>query len=79
MLIGEDDVSSDVITLGICFSMFVYICAHFFFPLSQRTDVVASSPSFSFPAARAPWRACSQVMKCFNRFPIPKLISLLKF
>ena len=36
MLIGEDDVSSDVITLGICFSMFVYIWVHFCFPLSQR-------------------------------------------
>ena len=25
MLIGRDDVSNDVITLGTCFSMFVYI------------------------------------------------------
>ena len=28
---------------------------------SNSRDVVASSPSFSRPAARAPWRACSQV------------------
>ena len=27
MLIGEDDISNDVITLGTCFSMFVNICA----------------------------------------------------
>ena len=91
MLIGEDDISSDVITMGTCFSMFVYICAHFCFALSRRgatgelkvefklQRLVASSPSFSCPAARVPWRACSQVMKCFNRSPIPKLISLLKF
>ena len=29
MLIGEDDISNDVITLGTCFSMFVYIRARF--------------------------------------------------
>ena len=29
MLIGEDDISNDVITLGTCFSMFVYIRALF--------------------------------------------------
>ena len=28
MLIGGDDISDDVITLGTCFSMFVYICPH---------------------------------------------------
>ena len=33
MLIGGDDISNDVITLGTCFSMFVYICAHFCFAL----------------------------------------------
>ena len=33
MLIGEDDISDDVITLGMCFSMFVYIRAHFRFVL----------------------------------------------
>ena len=30
MLIGEDDISNDVITLGICFSMLVKICACLF-------------------------------------------------
>ena len=29
MLIGGDDISDDVITLGRCFSMFVYIRIHF--------------------------------------------------
>ena len=29
MLIGGDDISNDVITLGTCCSMFVYIRAHF--------------------------------------------------
>ena len=33
MLIGGDDISNDVITLGTCFSMFVYICASFRFAL----------------------------------------------
>ena len=33
MLIGRDDISNDVITLGTCFSMFVYIRARFRFAL----------------------------------------------
>ena len=33
MLISGDDISNDVITLGTCFSMFVYIRAHFRFTL----------------------------------------------
>ena len=33
MLIGGYDISNDVITLGTCFSMFVYIYAHFRFML----------------------------------------------
>ena len=33
MLIGRDDISNDVITLGMCFSMFVYIHARFCFML----------------------------------------------
>ena len=33
MLIGGDDVSNDIITAGMCFSMFVYIHAHFHFAL----------------------------------------------
>ena len=71
MLICEDDISNDIITLGTCFSVFFHI--HFRFALmggnltaqsrgSHRgRDVVACSPSFSRPGARAPRRACSQV------------------
>ena len=33
MLIGRDDISNVVITLGMCFSMFVYIYACFRFAL----------------------------------------------
>ena len=33
MLIGGDDISNDIITLGSCFSMFVYIHAIFHFTL----------------------------------------------
>jgi len=33
MLIGGNDISNDVITLGTCFLMFVYICARFRFAL----------------------------------------------
>ena len=60
MLIDGDDISNDVITLGMCFTMFVYIRARFRFALSGENlrrnsrDVVTSSPSFSRPAARPP-------------------------
>ena len=33
MQIGGDDISNDTITLGMCFSMFVYICTPFRFAL----------------------------------------------
>ena len=33
MMIGQDDFSNDVITVGTCFSMFVYICTRFGFTL----------------------------------------------
>jgi len=33
MLIGWDNISNDIITLGTCFSMFVYIRASFHFVL----------------------------------------------
>ena len=77
MLISGDDISNDLITIGTCFSMSVYICVRFRFALiggnltvdgepqgnwrrnSNCRNVVASSLSFSRPAARAPWRACS--------------------
>jgi len=40
MLIGGDDISNDVITLGTCFSTFVYILAHCFllFADSKKSD-----------------------------------------
>ena len=31
---------------------------------SSFKDIVASSPSFSRPTTRAPWRACSQATEC---------------
>ena len=75
-LIGGDDISNDVITLGTCFSIFVCIRDRFRLVLiggnltahstgSHRgiggriqipETVVASSPSFSRPSARAPQR-----------------------
>ena len=33
MLVSEDVISNDVIILGMCFSIFVYICAHLCFAL----------------------------------------------
>ena len=33
MLIGGDDISNNVITLGTCFAMFIYICTRFRFAL----------------------------------------------
>ena len=36
MLIGGDDISNGAITLGTCFSMFVYICIRFCFMLIGR-------------------------------------------
>ena len=38
MLIGGDDISNDVITLGACFAMFVYIPARFCFVLIGGFD-----------------------------------------
>ena len=35
MLSGRDDISNDIITLGTCFSMFVYIRARFCFSLEN--------------------------------------------
>ena len=71
MLIGRDDISNDIITLGTRFSKFVYIRADWrksnnsvdreaqgnWRWNSNSRDVVASPPSFSHPAARLPWRA----------------------
>ena len=76
MLIGGDHVSKDVITLGNCFSMFVYICSHFCFALIGRNLIAQSMGShrgigdgiqipetwFSRPTAWVPQRACPQVI-----------------
>ena len=73
MLIGGDDISNDVIPLGTCFSRSFPLRADWqrsdssvegerkrnWRRNSNSKDVVASSPSFSRPAARAPRRACS--------------------
>ena len=45
MLIGEDDISYDVITLGTCFSTFVYICARFRFSLIHGNLTAQSTRS----------------------------------
>ena len=45
MLIGGDDISNDVITLGTCFSMFVYIRARFLFALIGGNLTAQSSGS----------------------------------
>ena len=45
MLIGRDDISNDVITLGSCFSMFVYIRARFHFVLIGRNLTAQSTGS----------------------------------
>ena len=85
------------LTLGTCFSMFVYICARFRFVLiggnltakstlsyiatgeldvvnSHSRDVVASSPSFTCPTARAPRRAWSQA----NDFALCKACKVIR-
>jgi len=36
MLIGRIDIRNDVITLGMCFSMLVYIYAHFHLALTGK-------------------------------------------
>ena len=67
MLIGGDDISNDVITLGTCFSMFVYIRARFLFALIGGNVTAQSTGShrgigggISRPAFRAPRRSCWQ-------------------
>ena len=45
MLIGGDDISNDVITLDMCFSMFVYIHAHFHLTLIGRNLTAQSTGS----------------------------------
>ena len=43
MLIGGDDISNDVITLGTRFSIFVHICSRFHFALIGGNHLTAQS------------------------------------
>jgi len=43
MLIGGDDISNDVVTLGMCFSMFVYIRIRFHSALIGRNLAAQST------------------------------------
>ena len=45
MLIGGDDIRNDIIILGRCFSMFVYIHTHFHFVLIGGNLTVQSTES----------------------------------
>ena len=45
MLIGRDDINNDTISLGMCFSMFVYTFTHFCFPLIGRNLTAQSTGS----------------------------------
>ena len=75
MLLGKDDITNDVITLGPCFPVFVYICADW----RKSDNSVDGEPqgnwwwsikfqrcscnlSFLFlPCRQSAWRAWSQV------------------
>ena len=46
MLIGGDDISYDVIALGMCFSTFVYYCPYFHFALISRNLTAQSKLKF---------------------------------
>ena len=70
MLIGGDDISNDVMTIGTCFLCLFTFALVSFEPIGgepqgkwrwnlNSRDVVASCPSFSRPAAKVPRRACS--------------------
>ena len=75
MLIGGYDINNGVITLGFFFCLFLLFAdwrksdssfdgesqGNWRWNSNSRY-VIASSPCFSRPAARAPWRACSRTM-----------------
>ena len=87
MLIDRDDISDDIIALGTCFSMFVYIRADWqksdssvdeepqgnWRWNSNSRDVLTSSPSFSHPATRVHQSAGSQAR---NHWQTPQLFNL---
>ena len=64
MLIGGDDISNDVITLGTCFSMFVYILAHCFL-------LFADSQKSESSVDRKPQGNWKLVMQALLPFPAP--------
>ena len=49
MVIGGDDINSDIITLGTCFSMFVYIRAGF------RFAMIGGNLTALLPFPALPW------------------------
>ena len=70
MLIGGDDIGNDVITLGTCFSMFVYILAHYFplFADSQKSDSSVNRK----PQGNWRWNLNSRhVVQALPSFPAP--------
>ena len=88
MLIGEDDISNDIVTLCTCFSMFVYICNRFHFPGQVRSangepqenwrwnsnsrDIGASSPSFSRPTTKPPRELAHRLIFSVDLREIPQ-------
>ena len=65
LLTGGDDIINDVITLGMFFSMFVYICSRFHFPLiggNLKTRSMAGEPQGN-------WRWNSNSRDIVTSFP----------
>ena len=71
MLIGGDDISNDVIILGTCFSMFVYIRARFRFALigGNLTAQPMGSPRGIGGGIQIPERETS--LQAILSFPAP--------
>ena len=67
MLIGRDDISNDVITLGTCFSMFFYIHARFHFMLIGRNLTAQSRGSHRGIGGGMKFQRCS----CKRSFLFP--------
>ena len=59
MLIGGDDISNDVITLGTCFSMFVYIRARFRFALIGKNLTAQSTGATGELEVELKFQRCS--------------------
>ena len=67
MLIGGDDISNDVITLGTCFSMFVYIRARIRFALIGGNLTAQSTGNHRGIGGRIPERRLQALLL----FPAP--------